>query len=153
MQFTGLQKQKISYNRVTKIWPYNLCPDKIISTEIGEISITSDGILFIRYKDDLDFTLNKAQSVTRKCDEIANNRKMLVLVVTGRSGVMSTETREYLSGKEVAKHRKAVAIVINNLPHRIIAGFIIRVRKKFYPTEVFRNEETALLWLRYKLYE
>lgn len=138
---------------MTTIWPYNLSPDEIVFTEIGEISVNRDGILIIRYYDNLDFTLDKAQSSMKKCDEIANNRKMSVIVVTGKDGVMSTETREYLCGEEVAKHRKAVALVINNLPHRIIAGFIMRVRKKHYPTEVFRSEEAALLWLRNRLYE
>lgn len=130
-----------------KIWPYKIIPNETISSEIGEISFNSDGILVVRYKNNLDFTLNKAKSFVKTCDEITNGNKVFTMIVTGEHGYMTTETREYLSGEEVAKHRKAVALVVDNLPHRIIAGFIVRVRQNYYPTQVFKKEENALLWL------
>ncbi len=130
-----------------KSWPYNITPNKVISTEIGDIFIDENGVLVMRYTSDLDFGLEMAKSAIKICEDIVGDHKVPVMVITGEFGSMSTETREYLSGKEVAKHRKAVALVVNNLSHRLIAQFIIKMRNKYYPTQVFKNEEEALIWL------
>lgn len=133
-------------------WPYELMPDSPVTIAIGEICFNKDGILIVRYNNNLDFTLDKAKQVIRVCEKITKGKKVYTMVVTGEHGFMDTKTREYLSGPEVARHRKAVALVVRNLPHRIVASFIIRLRKKYYPTRVFRNEECALQWLTLKMY-
>jgi hypothetical protein len=123
-------------------------PHREIVTDIGTVQINKNGILIMRYTPYLDFTLEKAKSAIEVCEQLTNGCKMLVLVVTGEFGEMSTEVRDYLSGKDVAKHRKAVALVISDLSHRLMAQLIINMRKNYYPTKVFRNEITAEKWLR-----
>jgi hypothetical protein len=131
-------------------WLYSIMPDEIVSTDVGSVSISKDGVLVMRYTNDLDFTLDKAKSAIKVCEEIASGNKVLAMIVTGEHGVMSTETRQYLASEEVAEHRAAVALVISNLPHRLIANFIVRMRKSYYPSQVFGNEKDALAWLKYR---
>ncbi|MCX6296006.1 MAG: hypothetical protein NTX97_08065 [Bacteroidetes bacterium] len=130
-----------------KIWPYKIKPNEVIVTDIGNVFINENGILVMKYINDLDFVIEKARAAIKVCEDIVGDNKVSVMVVTGEFGNMSTETREYLSGKEIAKHRKAVALVVNNLSHRLISQFIIKLRNNFYPTQVFKNEEDTLNWL------
>lgn len=129
-------------------WSYKICPNEIINAEIGEIYINDDGILVIRYKNNLDFDIEKAKSAIQICENISNGKKMSVLIFTGEFGDMPDDTRKYLSGKSLANHRLAVALVIKSLAHRIMAFFIISIRKKYYPSMIFSNERDALTWLK-----
>lgn len=129
-------------------WPYSVLPDEIITTDIGDISVSHDRILIIRYADNIDFELEKAIVAIQTCEKIAAGNKMLTMVVTGNFGHMPEETRTYLASDEVAKHRKAAAIVVSNLGHRLIASFIVRSRSSSYTSKVFRNEKNAIGWLK-----
>lgn len=121
---------------------------EVIPTDIGDVFLNEDGILVMKYKDNLIFELEKAKSAIKVCEKIAGDKKALVLIVTGEFGKMSGETRKYLASKAVAKHRKAVALVISNTLHRLAALTIIRMRSKYYPTQVFADELKALEWLK-----
>lgn len=131
-----------------ELWPYKIDSNKIINTEIGDIYINDDGILIMRYKDNLDFNLEKAKSAINICEDISNGIKMPVLIHTGEFGDMPDDTRKYLASKALANHRLAVALVIKSLAHRIMAFFIISMRKKYYPSMIFSNEHDALIWLK-----
>lgn len=129
-------------------WNFSIPLGVEVKTALGIVTINEENILLIRYGQDLDFTLENAKALTKVCEEIANGNKVRVLVHTGQFGQMSSETRQYLAGEEIAKHRKAVALVIDNLAHRLMAHFIIAARKKYYPTKIFSNEKDAAEWLK-----
>lgn len=126
---------------------YAIKTNEIIRCSIGEISVNEGDILTIKYKDDLDFTLDKAIEMVQLCRKIANGKKMRLIIHTGEFGNMPAETRDYLASKSHADHRIAVALIIKNLPHRIMAHFISLTRKKYYPSSIFSNEKDALEWL------
>lgn len=129
-------------------WDFSIHPGVEIKTALGIVTVNEENILVIRYAQDLDFTLENAKALTQTCEEITKGNKVLVIVHTGQFGQMSSETRQYLAGEEIAKHRKAVALVVDNLAHRLMAHFIIAARKKHYPTKIFSNENDAAEWLK-----
>ncbi len=141
-------KRKLFKIKTLKSWPYKIKPNEIVSTEIGGVWINEDGILVMKYDNNLDFQLEKAKSAIKICEEMLNGNKALVMIFTGEFGKMPDETQKYLASKEVAKHRKAVALVINNLVYRLAALNITRMRSEYYPTEVFTDEAKALKWLK-----
>ena len=122
--------------------------NEVKHTDIGEVFLNADGILVMKYKNNLNFELEKAKDAIKVCEKIADDKKILVLIVTGEFGKMTGETRKYLASKAVAKHRKAVALVISNTLHRLAALSIIRMRNKYYPTHVFADESKAIEWLK-----
>ena len=132
----------------TSDWNFSIPPGVEVKTALGIVTVNEENILLIRYGQDLDFTIENAKALTKVCEEITNGNKVLVIVHTGQFGQMSTETRQYLAGEEIAKHRKAVALVVDNLAHRLMAHFIIAARKKYYPTKIFSNEKDAAEWLK-----
>lgn len=129
-------------------WKYNIAPNQIITTSIGDIFIDNDGILIIKYLNNLDFELEMAVQAIEVCEKITNGEKVLVLINTGEFGSMNFETRKFLSSQRLEKHRKAVALVINSLQHRMIAHFIINIRRNYYPTKIFKTECEGLKWLK-----
>lgn len=129
-------------------WKYNIAPNEIITTGIGKIFFTDEGILVMEYANNLDFTLDLAQKAISICEEITNGKKAPVLIMTGDLGSMDNDTRKFLSSQRLENHRSAAAIVINNLPHRIIANFIIRIRHNYYPSKIFKCRKEGLKWLK-----
>lgn len=148
MQLGGKLELKQLSIKMVKERPSNIVKSEVFHTEIGDVFINDDGILVMRYKNKLDFELEKAKSAIKVCEEISGGKKMRVLIITGEYGTMPSETREYLASNAMAKHRKAVALIINNLFHRLVALFIMRMRNNDYPTQVFADESKAIEWLK-----
>lgn len=132
----------------SSVLSFSISPGEEIKTQLATVTVNEADILIVRYGQDLDFSLKNARDLIKICEDVSKGNKVRVLVHTGKFGQMESATREYLSSEEVAKHRKAVALVIDNLPHRIIAHYIISMRKKYYPSKVFRSEFEAIKWLR-----
>jgi len=128
--------------------PEKITKNKIFRTDIGDVFVNDDGILVLKLINNLDFKLEKAKSAFKICEEITEGKKVLVLVINGEIRSIPSETREYLSGRDAAKHRRAVALVITNLLHRLVALYIMRIRNKYYPTQIFTDESKAIEWLK-----
>ncbi len=133
---------------MNKEWPYKLKPMEVLQTDAAQIYFTKDEILVIEYKHNIDFSLDMAKKLIELCTDVANGNKVLTMVITGTGGKMHPETLDYLSGQEVSMHRIAVALIITSLPHRIVANFIVHLRKKYYPTKLFNNTADATQWLK-----
>lgn len=127
---------------------YQISVDEKYTTEVGDIHLNSDGIVVVEYIDNLEFELSKAKMMVKLCEKIADGKKVRVLIITGKHGYMPGETRKYLATKEVGNHREAVALVINNLPHRLVANFVIKKRGDDYISKVFGDADNAMSWLK-----
>ncbi len=61
----------------------------------------------------------------------------------------SREARSYFGSSEIAKHMKAIALLVGSPVSRMIANFFIRIgSEQPVPTRVFDDEKTAREWLR-----
>ncbi|MFQ5335754.1 MAG: STAS/SEC14 domain-containing protein [Flavobacteriales bacterium] len=123
-------------------------PGMTLKSPVSLTSLTDDGILVLRYFDDLDYDLEKAKAAVDFHQRLSIPRPVRMLIITGRGGSMTPEAREYLAKEEHNRYRKAVAVVVNNLAHRLIANFYGKHYPTDYPYRVFQTEEQALQWLR-----
>lgn len=49
---------------------------------------------------------------------------------------------------EILPIRKKIAIVVNNMPTRIIANFFVKFNRPQTPTKVFNDYNKAIEWLK-----
>lgn len=118
-----------------------------IETDTASYYIEDD-ILFMRTKQDADFTLEAAIEGVDARKELQAGRKMLVVIDTSKVFQVSREAREYGAQKEVVNMSIAMAILPGtSLPATIIGNFFIKFNKPSVPTKLFKSEEKALEWL------
>jgi len=74
--------------------------------------------------------------------------KYKVLTAPKINADIEPEVRNYLVQPQRAERVSADALVINNLPHRLLADFYLKFNRPDIPTRFFSSEEEAREWLK-----
>ena len=123
--------------------------NKIRTCDSAEIELKED-YLHIQFTDMSIIDLEEAKVVVNHIVELCDNKSYPFL--TNGLGItirMNNEARDYFaSHKPLLKVRKAQALVVNNMPSKLLAGFYIKYHKPADPTKIFTKTEDALEWLR-----
>lgn len=88
------------------------------------------------------------ESAKENVDAVWNDlkgRHHFSLIVPDSTTQISLDVRSY-NNERFEKLKKAEALVIRTLAHRILAKFYLKARPGNYPTKVFDTEADALLW-------
>lgn len=127
--FDGLEKQ--SPNRI--VTPSSL--------------IIIDNDLMITYTNaDSEFSDESANQNLEAIWDIVKDRSIFHLIVPDETTHITLEARDYNNPK-FESIKKAEAIVIKTLAHRLLAQFYLKARKgKGYPIRIFDSEVDARSW-------
>ncbi len=74
--------------------------------------------------------------------------KYKVLTLPRENAQIEAEVRSYLTAKDRSERVLADAIVITNLPHRLLADFYMKFNRPDIPTRFFKSYDEALQWLK-----
>jgi hypothetical protein len=62
---------------------------------------------------------------------------------------MNNEARDFFASyPPLTKVRKAQALLVNNMPSKLLANFFIKYHKPVNPTKIFTDFDEALKWIR-----
>lgn len=115
------------------------------------ISKLDHDLIKVVYRDGYQVELEDAKMVDEVFQELSNNSPVCIFMDTnGRYSVFSSEAQNYFSNEgKLAKDNNiiAFAIIINNLPNRLLVRFYLAFFKPKYTFEIFKNEEDALMFL------
>jgi len=106
----------------------------------------------IRLKNGASVDLEEAIRIRNLAFAIFPDRKFLTLIdASNVFGNASPEALRYFAKeKELINRRMAQAIIVNNLPIKILAKFYLRVVKPVREAKIFGNIEDATVWLAEK---
>ena len=106
-----------------------------------------DNDLVITYTNpDIEFSDESADQNVNAIWDIVKNRSVFHLIVPDPSTHVTVEVREY-KNERFESIKKAEAIVIKTLGHRLLAQFYLKARKdKDYPVRIFESEADAREW-------
>jgi len=106
-------------------------------------------IIEIDYLTDNNFELEDAIEANNAYYNISKGKPFVSLIDTSNKyGNITNEARlHYANDLKTKSIRLAEAIVLNNLPARIIATFYIRYNKPSNPVKIFSKREDAINWL------
>ncbi len=115
------------------------------------IELLPSRIIKLRYKPDFEIQLKDVRELETVFVHLAGENDIYCLMdMSGRFNTVTKEAQNFLS-KEAAivteKKLKASAIVIDNLPNRIITKFFIKFFKPSFKTKIFSKIEQAEAWL------
>lgn len=121
---------------------------KIIHTTIGKISLLENGIVRVLGNPNIDIEIDDMKENDIAFNKLLNGQAAPFLVIFGDNTNISNEARGYFSNKERSKIKIAEALVTPQIHHKITARFHYNVNKPSHPTEMFQQENEALLWLK-----
>lgn len=115
------------------------------------IKIIEPGLVHIVYKDEYEVELKDVQEVDCAFLEFAKDSTLYVIMDTkGKYNIFSQEAQKYLSKETIMVEKDLLggfAMIISNLPYRIILRFYMKVYKPNYKLQVFSNQENAKRWI------
>lgn len=117
----------------------------------ASITILRPDLIEIIYKNNYLVELEDAKAVDDVFLEFSQGNGMYTVMDTqGRYNVFSKEAQAYLAKEApmvVQKRLLGFAIVIDNLPNRMLAKFYITFFKPNYPIKIFSEKVDARMWL------
>lgn len=122
--------------------------NKVIECTHSRVFIREDGILQIEIQDNTYFEVKDVHELIAAAEELGGGKRFLNLIFTGKDTLLDTKARVFSSSKEGSKFKLADAFVINTIAQKLIANFIVKAQNPAAPTSFFRDEESAVKWLK-----
>lgn len=120
-----------------------------IQLKHAEISHYQDNIYILTFEDDYEVELEDAVEIDKAFIKITQNTKFSVIVdARDKFSSITNDARNFFANDpEILPIREKLAIVVNNMPTKILANFFMRFNRPQTPTKVFNDLNLALEWL------
>lgn len=107
-----------------------------------------DGIVHCVVLSTATHTLDDAHENSRAVDELAEGRKLPMLLDTRASRGLDRDARLYYVRPEAADRVSALAMLIDSQVGRMFGNFYTNVHRPPFPLRLFHSEGDALVWLK-----
>lgn len=118
-----------------------------IVTRTQHIVLEDDGIVKCVVFENVLMELDDAVENVRAVGQLANGKKVPVLVDMSFAVGATKEARAYFSQPEVGEIQSASAIVVKSLMAQMLGNFFLGLNKTTFPIKIFQTEEEAREWL------
>jgi len=110
---------------------------------------TEKNIAMVKFKEDKIINLERAKKIVEQMESIMDTRTNCYSVVEAKIGSgISNRARAYFAAVDQFKtYKKGIAVVIKELPQRIIFNFYIKFNKPYVQHKSFDSIDKALSWL------
>lgn len=113
-----------------------------------DLYLIEPGILVSEYKADFEITMEFALMVNDRVALLTDGKAVPHLFVACPGLSVTREVREWGGSETAVRYSLSTAIVCNQLAHRIIGNFLIKVQKPPRPTRMFSEMHEAIEWLK-----
>lgn len=121
---------------------------EVVEFEKSTYHFTSEGIVIVNVHDNANEEL---KNVKEEHEYLRTKKEYLplrILVKPGKGTTVTNEVREYVNLPGSMETVNCQAILVDNLAHKIIANFMMRLYKQPNKFKVFSTEKEAVKWLR-----
>lgn len=121
----------------------------IIRRDIYQIEKLRNNLLAVTISDKVQIDVDGAKLLDEDCVAISSGEKYGVVFESRNiNSSMTGGALNYLATEAPSKDLTiACAILVNNLPIRLLAKVFIRYHKPPYPSQIFKDRESAEEWL------
>lgn len=118
-------------------------------TYSATLTFEESKILLVKFKDGVEVDLDEMIQLVDVSLEMVNNSNFFLLVdARNILSSMNHKAREYITNhKEYNNLNIAQAIIVNNMPIKILANFYIKFYKQENPVKMFNNYDEGKTWL------
>lgn len=82
---------------------------------------------------------------------LTNGKPYVVLVVSEPYSTITQDALQLIASRQFQQLTKAKALLVTNLPHRIIGNFYMKLKRPAIKTKLFNDRDKAMVWLRSEL--
>lgn len=118
-----------------------------IEYDVLDLYMIHPGIVVSEYKAEFELDLDFAKEINRQIGILTKGKAMPQLFIACPGLSVSKEVREWGVTNTANRYTLTSAVVCNQLSHRIIGNFLIKVQKPPRPTKMFSKYEDAIEWL------
>lgn len=93
----------------------------------------------------IEIELEDAKAMISAAVDLAKGDDYVTVFDARKHGTISKEAREEFA---VSPKRIGAAVLVDSLSNRLMGNFFIQFHKPLFPTRVFSDEASALVWLR-----
>jgi len=121
-----------------------------IDINVATITLVAENVIKVSYKTGVNIEIEDVKEIDIACQELSKNQHFYCLTIAIEIySNMTNEAQKYLSHEAAVANRiLGSAIVLSNLPIRILARFFIQFHKPKYPTKIFNSEKEAFKWFQ-----
>jgi hypothetical protein len=121
--------------------------------DLGGVRLYSiePGIIVSEYYKDIVLDVHLANKIQHQICRLSGGEAVPHLFVACEGLIVSKQVREWGTTSLANRYTSLSAVVCNELAHRILGNFVIKVQKPFRPTKMFSTPESAIEWLHSKL--
>ena len=112
------------------------------------LRLMSNNLVYVLLKDNCNLDVPLQMRLLDYYREITNNTLMPFLFLVGDNVTITKEARDNAVKIEDESMLAASAVVVDNLPYKLIANFYLKFNKPKRPYKVFSKEEEAVAWLQ-----
>lgn len=116
-------------------------------TQSSRAKVISPDTLFLEIHEGETLTVAESAEIAEWAREQFKG-KYKVLTLPRENAQIEAEVRSYLTAKNRSQRVLADAIIITNLPHRLLADFYMKFNRPDIPTRFFKTYDDALQWLK-----
>lgn len=123
---------------------------KTLTIRTGTVSLLEGSILYFRFLDEITITVEDVIELSEANLALSGTAMYFSIIVPGLRNDVTKEAREYDFYKELNRKPTCIAeaIVVTELPTRIVVDFYYKFRAFPYPARVFASEAKALEWFK-----
>jgi hypothetical protein len=115
----------------------------------GKAEIWSDrhGLSWLTFEPGVEITGEDAAKLLELAKITANNVEYFRVIIDLRtSPVITDEARKFAASGSPSDYISSFAILVADLPMRLVGNFFIRFHKPKQPTQIFSDAEEAVRW-------
>ncbi len=120
--------------------------NRTITTSVCQISIEENEVVFVKMNENAIIEIEEVDELHQSLNELVDHQPYCMLVIPASGNSSSAEARKYAAR---LKNKKVIAeaIVVDNLAHRLLANFYIKVNRPRQKVRVFSNVPAGLAWI------
>lgn len=116
-------------------------------TKTALVVLGSDGIVRVLFKDDVEVTPIEVEENFKAYNEVIKGKKYpFIIRANSGSADYTPEGLAYAKAHENDWPKLCVALLVKNLPQRLLANFYLKINKPTHLHKVFDNPDEAEAW-------
>src|SRR5690606_17091343 len=120
-----------------------------METPVCEIKMCHKNICMMTFFPDVQVTLDEMKTIEKALLQVTGGTPFMVIMdIRNRYIQFDSDARDYAATEPITKILLAEAILLNNLPSRLLYNFYLKFNRPDYPIRAFTHPEPALEWLK-----
>lgn len=120
---------------------------KEINIDYANVKLFSPALVRMEITADLVITSEEAKELNEIIGELSEGKEIAFMLLANDATQFDSSAREFSASEEGFKYKKAEALVVRTLAHKLIAELYLKINKPIKSSKAFTNEEDAVDWL------